>query len=132
MRNRVTLVAMLLTLAAAMFASQAVASSSQLPKLITSSWSGIRPTTIGFSGDGGNIVTRIHWNSWTQTGAVGTGTSDIQGCVPNCAQGSETPVSTKVTFSKPINGHFTKVIEVRHGIKLVARYGRPEWPEGAH
>ena len=132
MRNRVTLVAMLLTLIAAMCASQAVASSRRLPKLVTYAWSGIRPTTIGFSGDGGNIVTRIHWNSWTQTGAVGTGTSDIQGCVPNCAQGSETPVSTKVTFSKPINGHFTKVIEVRAGMTLVARYGRPAWPGNAH
>ena len=131
MRNRVTLVAMLLTLTAAMFATQAVASSSGLPKLITSGWSGIRPTTIDFSGDGGNIVTRIHWSSWTQTGAVGTGTSDIQGCVPNCAQGTETPVSTKITFSKPVTGHFTKVIEVRDGITLVARYGRPAWPGSA-
>ena len=123
---------MSVTLAAAMFASQARASSSRLPKLMTVAWSGIRPTTIGFSGDGGNIVTRIHWKSWNQTGAVGTGTSDIQGCIPNCAQGSETPVSTKVTFSIPVNGHFTKVIEVRHGTTLVARYGRPAWPEGAH
>ena len=131
MRNRITLVAMLLTLAAAMFASQAGASSSRLPKLITSTWSGIRPATIGFSGDGGNIVTRIHWKRWTQTGAVGTGTSDIQNCVPNCAQGKQTPVSTKITFSTPVNGHFTKVIEVRHGITLVARYGRSAWPGSA-
>jgi hypothetical protein len=131
MRKGITLVVTLLMVGAAMSASQAAASSSRLPKLITSAWSGIRPTTIGFSGDGGNIVTRIHWKSWTQTGAVGTGTSDIQGCVPNCAQGKETPVLTKVSFSEPVNGHFTKVIEVRDGITLVARYGRPAWPGSA-
>jgi hypothetical protein len=131
MRNRVILIATSLTLAAAIFASPAGASSSRLPKLITSAWSGIRPTTIGFSGDGGNIVTRIHWKSWTQTGATGTGISDIQGCVPSCAQGKQTPVSTKITFSKPVNDHFTKVIEVRDGMTLVARYRRPAWPGSA-
>jgi hypothetical protein len=130
MRTRLILIGMVLTLTAAVWVPQAVAASG-LPKLITQEWSGIKPKEIGFSGDGGNIVTGIRWKSWTRTGAVGTGTSDIQNCVPNCAQGSQTPVSTKVTFSNPVNGHFTKVVEVRHGTTLVARYGRPAWPEGA-
>ena len=66
-----------------------------------------------------------------QNGAVGTGTSDIQGCVPNCAQGSETPVPAKITFSNPVNGHFTKVVEIRNGTRYTGYYRRDSWLEGA-
>ena len=101
-----------------------------LPRLITQSFSGIRPRDVFFSGDAGNIVTGIRWR-WDDTSAVGHGTSNIQGCVPNCAEGKETPVATTVTFSKPVRGHFTKVVEVRDGHRLTGYYGRPSWPEGA-
>jgi len=104
-----------------------------LPKLVAGSYSGIKPRDVFFSGDAGNIVTKIKWTRWAQATAVGHGTSNIQGCVPDCAQGSETPVPTSVTLSEPRAGHFTKVVEVRVGQALVGSYGRPltGWPEGA-
>lgn len=102
-----------------------------LPKLIVGSYAGIRPRVIGFSGDGGNIVTKLRWTRWNQTTAVGHGTSYLQGCVPNCAQGTETPVAATVTLSRARKGHFTKIVEVRAGHTLVGYYGRYSWPEGA-
>jgi hypothetical protein len=103
-----------------------------VPKLIAGSYSGIKPREVFFSGDGGNVATKIKWIRWTQAIAVGRGTSNIQGCVPNCAQGSEAPVATSVTFSRPRAGHFTKVVEVRDGHPLVGHYGHHiGWPQGA-
>lgn len=133
---RARLVAMCLVLAAlgAFSTSQAGArrarESRALPKVVIGSYSGIKPKIVGFSGDAGNIVGRLKWR-WTATIAVGHGTSDIQGCVPNCAQGTETPVPATVTFSRPKDGHFTKVVELRNGQRLVGYYGRDTWPEGA-
>jgi hypothetical protein len=125
------LAAVMATLSAVAVAAPA-RESRALPKLIAGSYSGIKPRKIFFSGDAGNIVTKIKWTRWTQATAVGLGTSNIQGCVPNCAQGSETPVPTSVTLSGPRAGHFTKVVEVRAGKTMVGHYGRTAgWPEGA-
>lgn len=135
MRRHLTLTLLVLAAAGAAFTSYAAAEpaheSRALPRLIAGSYSGIKPRGIFFSGDSGDIVLKVKWIRWTQTTAVGHGTSNIQGCVPNCAQGTETPVATRVTFSRPRGGHFTKVVEVRAGQTLVAYYGRPSWPEGA-
>ena len=136
MRRRLVPMALGLTTAVAMLTTEAIAApaheSRALPKLIAGSYSGIKPRDVFFSGDAGNIVTEIKWTRWTQTTALGHGTSNIQGCVPNCAQGSETPVPTSVTLTKPQSGHFTKVVEVRAGQTLVGRYGHSiGWPEGA-
>ena len=86
-----------------------------LPLFISGSgqYSGRRPKDIYFSGDAGNIVTRIRWSQWTTSQAVGRGTSNILSCVPNCAQGSATPVPTTVVLSRPSKGHFTFVTERR-------------------
>jgi hypothetical protein len=102
----------------------------RLPRVVIGSYSGLRPKLVAFSGDGGNIVGKLKWR-WTQKTAKGRGTSDIQGCVPNCAMGSETPVAATVTFSRPRHGRFTKVVEIRDGQRLVGYYGRHSWPEGA-
>ena len=98
--------------------------------MIAGSYSGIKPRVVGFSADGGNIVGDLKWR-WTQTSAVGQGTSDIQGCVPNCAEGTETPVKTTITLSNVEDGHFTKVVEQRSGMRLVGHYGTDTWPQGA-
>ena len=136
MRRPLTLILPVLAAAGAALTSHAAAEPAHearaLPRLIAGSYSGIKPRSIFFSGDSGDIVLKIKWTRWTQTTAVGHGTSNIQGCVPNCAQGTETPVATSVTLSKPRDGHFTKVVEVRAGQTLIAHYGRPSWPEGAH
>ena len=103
-----------------------------LTVLLAGSYRGLRPSGVFFSGDGGNIVTGIRWSSWSRSTASGTGTSDILGCVPNCAQGTATPVSTTIVFNTPRAGHFTAVVERRAGQKtFTARYGQPGWPGGA-
>lgn len=101
-----------------------------LPKLLAGPYSGIRPRDVFFSGDAGNIVINIRWQHWNHTSGVGHGTSNILSCIPDCAQGKATPVATSVTFSKPVRGHFTKVVEVRARQTFVGHYPR-SWPEGA-
>lgn len=103
----------------------------QLPTVILGSYTGTEPKAIYFSGDGGNIVTGIKWSSWTPVSAIGQGTSNVQGCVPSCAQGTNTPVPTTVTFTGAQNGHFTHVSETRNGSVLTASYpSTGDWPEG--
>ncbi|MHB8657113.1 MAG: hypothetical protein ACYC91_04035 [Solirubrobacteraceae bacterium] len=101
------------------------------PRFLAGSYSGRRPVGIFISGDGGNIVTRIHWQAWRDSYAYGVGTSDILSCVPNCATGSATPVRTTITLSYPRAGHWTKLVEIREGRRYTAYYGRPSWPGGA-
>ncbi len=112
---------------------KAASTNTQLPIVTMGSWSGMKPSTIDFSGDGGNIVTGIAWSSWTASSAFGQGTSNIQGCVPNCAQGTETPVSTTIALTDPRDGHFTQITETRKGeTTLRASYPSGEfWPQGA-
>ena len=83
--------------------------------LAVGSYSGMRPTEIAYSGDGTNVVTGLTWSSWTATGATGTGTSDIDSCVPSCAAASPDNVSTTITLSDPVNGQFTQMTETRNG-----------------
>lgn len=113
-------------------AALAAAAAGPTPRLNAGSYSGRRPAAIYISGDGGNIVTGIHWPAWKRSYAYGVGTSDILGCVPNCAAGSATPVRTTITLSYPKSGHWTKLVEIRQGRRFTAYYGRPFWPGGAH
>lgn len=99
--------------------------------LIVGSWSGMRPTTIDYSADAGNIVTGISWSSWTATEAQGEGTSNIQNCIPNCAQGTQTPYPTTIMLIAPHGGHFTEITEDRNGQSTTATYGAPGWPMSA-
>ena len=99
------------------------------PRLIVGRWSGTEPSQIDFSADGGNIVTGLLWSAWTETQAVGHGTSDIQSCVPNCAEGADRPVSTTITLTDPRGGHFTEMTENRNGLTSDYAYGSPRtWP----
>lgn len=92
-------------------------------------FSGIEPSEIDFSGDAGNVVTDIVWTSWTQTRAVGEGTSELQNCVPNCAQGTDIPVATAITLLEPDGGHFTQIVETRNGLTSDGSYGSQQgWP----
>jgi hypothetical protein len=85
------------------------------PVLSVTGYTGTRPGMISFSGDSGYVITNITWSSWGSGSAYGTGTSNIQGCVPDCADGSETPYTTTVSLSAPYGGHFTHVTAVRNG-----------------
>jgi len=95
--------------------ASASSSSTALPVITVGSYSGMEPTEIAYSGDATNVVTGITWSSWTATGATGTGTSDIDSCVPSCAAASPNPVTTTITLSDPVNGRFTQMTETRNG-----------------
>lgn len=101
-----------------------------LPVFIAGSYRGRRPSTIDLSGDAGNIVTDLHWTNWTASYASGQGTSNIQGCVPNCASGSETPVATSITLKNPSShGYFTKLVEHRNGQTATFTYTPGHYPD---
>lgn len=59
-------------------------------------WTGVKPRIIYFSGDAGNIFRATSWSGWGTSQATANGTVDIQGCVPNCASGTETPTPATV------------------------------------
>lgn len=86
-----------------------------LPVFVFGDYEGLRPRTIAFSGDAGDIVESLRWSSWTGSHATGTGKSVIQGCVPGCATGAEILVPTLITLQDPLDGAFTKIIERRDG-----------------
>jgi serine/threonine protein kinase len=102
----------------------------QLPVVAIGTYTGIEPSEIAFSGDGGNVVTAIDWVSWTSAGATGNGTSGIDNCIPDCASGTVTQVSAVITLSSPANGRFTVMTETRDGSTSTWQYPR-SWPNGA-
>ena len=79
------------------------------------SWTGVRPSSISLSGDGGNFVTGIRWTEWGPSEAVGYGISEVESCNPNCAQGSRVSVPTEVILSDVVAGKFTTLTEKRDG-----------------
>jgi hypothetical protein len=101
-----------------------------VPELVVGSYSGRYPSLIGFSADAGDIVTKIHWTSWSDSKAVGTGISDIDDCVPDCAEAPIDEVLTRLTLSDPKDGHFTVITERRAG--MTTKYpGEVRWPQEA-
>jgi hypothetical protein len=93
-----------------------------LPVVSIGTYAGREPYEIDFSADGGNVVTGIRWRSWTARSATGRGTSAIESCVPNCAQGPVTYVATTLTLSAPLSGKFTVLAENRQGRVMTFRY----------
>lgn len=85
-----------------------------LPIARFADWSGRDPSIIYFSGDSGNIVSRLSW-SWTATQAVGHGTRGFNDCEPNCAEGHVTFAPETVTLSDPAGGQFTQGVEQDSG-----------------
>jgi hypothetical protein len=91
-------------------------------------WTGMEPSTIAFSADGGNIVTGITWSSWNYVNAVGQGTWTYQNCVPDCLHGAEVPYPAMITMADPVGGQFTVLTEETSMMgtatyKLPAGYG---------
>jgi hypothetical protein len=97
---------------------------------VVGSYTGMKPSSISFSADAGNIVGDIAWTSWTPTGATGHGTSDIDSCVPNCAQAPPDDVPATITLADPVNGRFTSMTETRNGSTSTWTYPS-QWPLGA-
>lgn len=92
------------------------------------------PRTIAFSADGGNIVGGISWSAWGATEAVGHGTWTYQNCIPDCAQGSQTPYPATITLSLPAGGRYTRLVEETGGpqtFSAIDYLGTGSWPLGA-
>jgi serine/threonine protein kinase len=105
-----------------------VTSSAPLPVVTIGSFIGIKPSEIDFSGDSGNIVSKIYWVSWTATGATGYGTLGIQSCIPNCAEGSVTYVPATITLSNPVDGRFIVMTEAWKNSSSTVHYPSSSWP----
>jgi hypothetical protein len=65
-------------------------------------------------GDASFGATEMVWSSWTQKNAVGTGTGQVNDCMPNCAQGKTKTAPIQLKLGAPrkcSNGRriFTKV-----------------------
>jgi hypothetical protein len=59
-----------------------------------------KPETIMiYCGDGGAYISKIHWSSWSQEGAKGTGEYYRNLCEPNCADGKIVHAQVNVRLS---------------------------------
>ena len=65
-----------------------------------------KPVCHGFgcalSGDSTSFLSKMTWQTWSETKAVGTGIDKLDGCNPNCAAGPVYSVATVVTLSNPV------------------------------
>lgn len=105
---------------------------SSSPMVTIGGWTGRDPAIIYFSGDAGDIATGITWSVWDSTEAVGHGTRNELGCVPDCAQGTATPYPVTITLSHPRNGTFRSILEqTSDGKGTTERFTSPYLGEGA-
>ena len=68
-----------------------------------------KPETIMiYCGDGGAYISKIHWSSWSQDGARGTGEYYRNLCEPDCADGEivHAPVNVALSNITPRKGKF--------------------------
>ena len=106
-------------------------------------YSGTEPVEIDFSADAGNVAYGLTWRNWPggpngwpgpNATAVATGTVNIQGCVPACYDGTETPTPVTVILYDPIDGDpvtWGRITETITGYP-VSNYAYPQpWPNGA-
>jgi hypothetical protein len=93
-----------------------------LPVFLAPGYDGRNPVDIYLSGDAGNIVTNLEWSSWSGVEAVGHGTSNQEGCVPDCASGTQTPEPTTIILSDPVDGHYSHMTEMREGETEIFTY----------
>ena len=66
-------------------------------------------------GDGGMRLEDLMWAVWDKNGAVGYGTYLENDCVPDCSQGSYTPVPAYLTLSESVDHKgkiFLKTLEI--------------------
>jgi hypothetical protein len=59
------------------------------------------------SGDSTTFLSKMTWQSWSETQALGTGIDKIDGCDPNCAAGPIYSVPAVVTLSNPVKACYS-------------------------
>ncbi|MBV9001449.1 MAG: hypothetical protein JO304_20490 [Solirubrobacterales bacterium] len=107
-------------------ASSPQAHAQRLPVLATGyQQARVRPTTIGYTGDGSGIIGKLpsnsfhhvvgqrpgflHWTVWTDTHAAATGTVWLLSCRPSCAASPFYRYALTLTAGRVRNGHFTRM-----------------------
>ena len=67
---------------------------------------GVEPAEIVLTcADNGELLTGLHWTSWTATSASAVGTLVYNDCTPDCATGQHHSVpDTTVTLTVPVPG----------------------------
>ena len=80
--------------------------------------------------DGGAVLTKITWSSWSASGAKGTGQLAVNNCQPSCAGGKFVSTPTAITLSRPHPGahppYFT------HLASSASMGDTHSWPLGTH
>jgi hypothetical protein len=66
-------------------------------------------------GDGNNVLSGIHWTTWSADSAVATATDHANDCRPNCAAGRFRTYAVTVTLDEP---------RTRDGRSGATSYGR--------
>jgi hypothetical protein len=74
----------------------------------------LRPSEIVFAADGNWEVTGLRWHGWGTGVARSDGTSHVNDCIPNCAQGTITLVPAHVTLSNPGRYHNREIYRCYH------------------
>jgi hypothetical protein len=84
------------------------------------------PACTGFgcalSGDSTVFLSKMKWQTWSETEAVGTGIDKIDGCNPDCAAGPVYSVATVVTLSNPVKVCFSSGVPHRVWTKAAFRF----------
>jgi hypothetical protein len=57
------------------------------------------PSDITVAADGATFLKNLTWSGWGTATAMGTGILEGDNCIPNCAEGSDTPYDATVTLS---------------------------------
>ena len=83
---------------------------------------------LGVTGCTAFVFTRV--GATTQVAFTCAPTSNVSDSQVTVAR-LKTPVKATITLSIVRDGHFTKMVEVREGERLVAHYGTDTWPPGA-
>ncbi len=89
--------------------------------------------------DDNNFFTRLSWTSWTSTLASATGSQWVNGCIPNCAEGTFHSYPVDVIFWRsepvahpayPFERDFTRITVLYPGARP-AYYvdGKPTYPQ---
>lgn len=105
-------------------AALAAATSSPRVLVISCNSEQYRPASIGIAcGDGGVLLRKLKWSTWTSAHATGEGQYAINDCSPSCVNGHFRSYPIEVTLSKPKScpkhshkafTHIALVFERRH------------------
>lgn len=69
----------------------------------------VEPAVISITPDINAQITHLHWSTWNQRYAIGTGDAVADNCVPDCAQGSIRLFPITIALTSVVGGHFTSM-----------------------